>query len=87
MDKENIFMLMKVFMMVNGNMAWRMVWGSINTKMGAFIRDFGKMIKNVEKEFINNMIEVNMMESGWIISRMDLENKHMLMEVHMKGIG
>lgn len=45
------------------------------------------MIKNVGKEFINNRIEVNMMVNGWIINKMDLENKHMQMEVHMKENG
>jgi hypothetical protein len=45
------------------------------------------MIKNVEEESINNKIEVVMMVNGWIINKMDLENKHMQMEVHMKEFG
>jgi hypothetical protein len=50
-----------------------------------FMKDNGRMIKPMVKEFILRMMDLAMLESGYKIYNMDLEFKNGLMVHHMKG--
>ena len=51
-----------------------------------YIKDFGKMIKQLGMEFIFQLMELNMKGSGSMILKMDMEMKYRMLDVNIKEI-
>jgi hypothetical protein len=53
-------------------------------QIAIFTKEIGKMIKQMELEFIFNKMVANMKDNGKIIKKMDKEKKNGLMEPNIK---
>jgi hypothetical protein len=87
MVKENLFMLMEIFIKVNGKMIKLMDLVVINIPMELHMKDIGKMIINKEKEHKNGLMVVDMKGSIKEEKRMGKDIIFGATKVFIKEIG
>lgn len=58
-----------------------------NKKKSLFMKDFGKMIKNMVLECTDSQTRINMRDSGRMILGMEMEPRILVQEIHTVGNG